>query len=670
MRKSFIFVMLLTVVAYIPSSATIINVPANYPTIQQAIDASSNGDTVLVQPGTYVENINFNGKNVALASNYIYTADTLDIDSTIVDGNQDGNVIRFESGEDSTAMVIGFTIQNGSVPNHWGGGIYCDYSSPSIKYNIIRNNYAVHGGGINCYNNSFPLIYNNDIIYNQAEGSGGGIACQVPSSAPTIKENRIVGNTTIVNDGGGIFCEGYPSPSIEGNLITLNSSADRGGGIFCLNSSEPQILDNFITNNSAGGGGGIYCRLNCNAIIQNNVISNNNATASGGGIDSYNSFPTIINNLFMANNSSTGAGVYCRLNGPTFLNNTFCQNIATNYGGGVCVTTGAIPIIKNTILWGNTAASGNQLSVIDYGSFDITYSNIQDTLWSGEGNISVDPKFDSTYHLTWESYPITDSTKSLCIDTGDPDTSYNDPDGTRNDMGAFFYPQFQCLNCEAVTLTPEVPNENGTIQWNLTVTNCGSQTISNVVGEIYPTVGDCASGTQYDYNLMRFLTNNLGAGQSFTGRYWYRPILVTGVDLAAIAIDVGPAINNYIASCCFEFYFSYEWGRPNAEPYFGPGKWGEWNSDVIMPGMTALNQNYPNPFNAETNITFDLMASGHVSLKIYNIAGQLVETLVDDQMIVGSHSINWNASAYSSGIYFYKLNTGEQTFTKRMTLLK
>ncbi|MCP3685681.1 MAG: T9SS type A sorting domain-containing protein [bacterium] len=227
-----------------------------------------------------------------------------------------------------------------------------------------------------------------------------------------------------------------------------------------------------------------------------------------------------------------------------------------------------------------------------------------------------------------------------------------------------------CLFCEAVTSTPEVPNENGTIQWNLTVTNCGSETISNVFGEIYPTVGDCASGTQYDYNLTRIVTNNLGVGQSFTGRYWYRPILVNGVDLAAIAIDVGPAVNDYIASSCFEFYFSYEWGRPNAEPYFGPGEWGEMNDGIVLPGVTTLNQNYPNPFNASTTISFDIVQSGNVNLSVYNLAGQKIESLVDGRMNAGRHNITWDASTYSSGIYFYKLTTGDRTFTKRMTLLK
>jgi hypothetical protein len=92
--------------------------------------------------------------------------------------------------------------------------------------------------------------------------------------------------------------------------------------------------------------------------------------------------------------------------------------------------------------------------------------------------------------------------------------------------------------------------------------------------------------------------------------------------------------------------------------------------EAAMPIATGLKGNYPNPFNATTSISFDLAAAGDVSLKVYNLSGQLVETLIDDRMDAGSHVITWDASSYSSGIYFYKLTTANKVFTKRMTLLK
>jgi len=105
---------LLTAVVLFPLTAfaTIINIPGDYDTIQEGIDASSDGDTVLIQPDTYVENINFNGHNVVLASLFLTTGDTIYVLNTVIDGDRAGSVITFAGGEDSTAVVMGFTIQN------------------------------------------------------------------------------------------------------------------------------------------------------------------------------------------------------------------------------------------------------------------------------------------------------------------------------------------------------------------------------------------------------------------------------------------------------------------------------------------------------------------------------------------------------------------------------
>ncbi len=126
-------------VAFMAASATIINVPDDYLTIQEGIDVSSDGDTVLVQPDTYVENINFNGHNIVLGSLFLTTGDTTYIAQTIIDGDLSGTAVIFASGEDSTAALKGFTLQNG-ISIEGGGGILCYNSSPLIVCNTIRNN--------------------------------------------------------------------------------------------------------------------------------------------------------------------------------------------------------------------------------------------------------------------------------------------------------------------------------------------------------------------------------------------------------------------------------------------------------------------------------------------------------------------------------------------------
>jgi flagellar hook assembly protein FlgD len=81
-------------------------------------------------------------------------------------------------------------------------------------------------------------------------------------------------------------------------------------------------------------------------------------------------------------------------------------------------------------------------------------------------------------------------------------------------------------------------------------------------------------------------------------------------------------------------------------------------------------QNFPNPFNPSTNIRIDIPKASQVTVKIYDVRGNLVQTLINSELQAGSYSIDWNASEYSSGIYFYRLNAGDYSAVKKMVLMK
>ena len=90
-----------------------------------------------------------------------------------------------------------------------------------------------------------------------------------------------------------------------------------------------------------------------------------------------------------------------------------------------------------------------------------------------------------------------------------------------------------------------------------------------------------------------------------------------------------------------------------------------------LPQLLKLDQNYPNPFNPATQITYDLNSPEQVTLSVYSITGQKVQTLVNSEMKqAGSHTVSFDAGNLASGIYIYRLQAGEQTFTRKMTLLK
>jgi len=170
-----------------------INCTGNYTTIQEGIDNSINGDTVLVYPGTYFENINYNGKNITVASLYITTQADSFIHKTIIDGNHSGSVVTFESGEDTTAVLCGFTIQNGSgtydLHNIRGGGILSKNADPKISNCIIKNNKADGGAGIHC-RYSHIILENTTICHNHAYLAGGGVYLRDSSTATFSTMNR------------------------------------------------------------------------------------------------------------------------------------------------------------------------------------------------------------------------------------------------------------------------------------------------------------------------------------------------------------------------------------------------------------------------------------------------------------------------------------------------
>ncbi|MCK4695495.1 MAG: hypothetical protein KAT74_07020 [Candidatus Cloacimonetes bacterium] len=216
-----------------------------FATIQHGIDASSNTDTVLVQPGTYIENINYSGKNITVASLFITTQDSNYISSTTIDGNSAGSVVTFNNSEDLVTVLCGFTITNGIgsgvFPNSHGGGIMCsDGANPSLENLFLTDNSANLGGGIFCY-----------------------------ESSPNL-QNVIISNNSVTGYGGGIYC--YESNSILHKVTISNNFADYGGGIY-FNEANPILQNLTISDNSANFGGGVYCNFSNPSLI-NSILWN------------------------------------------------------------------------------------------------------------------------------------------------------------------------------------------------------------------------------------------------------------------------------------------------------------------------------------------------------------------------------------------------------------
>jgi hypothetical protein len=309
-----------------------IHVPADQPTIQGAINAANNGDTVLIAPGTYYENINFMGKAITV------TSSSGAVSQTIIDGGKKGNVVTFNNSEGPNSVIGGLTLQNGSdVSNSaLGGGIFVGSASPTIIGNLIQNNTTCSGGaGIFVYFSS-PVIRGNIIRNNysaQCSGVIGGGIYLVGSGSAQIIGNSITDNSTAPSGmGGGIGLNGSGTPVIKNNTITRNiaGNGSEGGGVW-INAAQATIAQNLIYNNSADQGGGIHIFSGDPGllILSNTIVNNSVASSSplGSAIYAARGLSSQLTDNLLVGPLTQGApysAVYCESNDqpiPVFVSN-------------------------------------------------------------------------------------------------------------------------------------------------------------------------------------------------------------------------------------------------------------------------------------------------------------------------------------------------------------
>ncbi len=355
------------------SAANCLDSTPAFSTISAAIAAAMDGDTILVCPGLYLENINFHGKAITVKS-------VAGPARTIIDGNQADSVVTFASGETPNAVLSGFTLRNGrsdfGMPSFGnGGGIHILSSSPTIVGNMIINNQAHDGLGISVIFGS-PLIQANTIQDNVRIGCSGGVGGGgikiLGASTAQILQNIIANHSIWCGDGGGISLFSAGTPVIRGNIIKDNAVSGifpcaQGGGIWIIDISDPLIIGNVITGNTAGCGGGISWTITFGGrgpVLVNNTIADNHAD-QGSGIfaDGLDAQAELVNNIIVGAPGQTA--IFCGTFGdqipPKFKSNDVFSPSGNAYGGICADQTGMNGNISADPLFVNPSAGDYHL---------------------------------------------------------------------------------------------------------------------------------------------------------------------------------------------------------------------------------------------------------------------------------------------------------------------
>ena len=404
--------------------------------IQTAIDDpwTLDGDTLVVNPGTYNEAINFNGKAITLRS-----TDPLDpvvVAATTIDGTGSYHVVQCVSGEGAGTVLDGITITGGnangvSSEDQSGSGMFNDGSSPIIDHCRFTGNAANdNGGGMYNVNGSNPVVMNCTFSLNTAyEGAG---MCNSTLSAPTITGCQFLANTAGLW-GGGIYS--YSSTPSVTNCTFDGNEAGAGGGI--TNSlGDSTIVGCVFTDNSvpSGPGGGMY-NDRCDPTVIDCMFFGNTGI-EGAGIYSYLANPIVTNCIFSGNSGWRGGGMFNFSCSPVITNCTFSLNQVVDVGGALVTQhVDNQPTVFNCIFWGN---SPDEIVDLDGSLTTVNSSDIQGG-WAGMGvnNIDLDPLFldpdgaDDIFGTSDDNLRL--FLASPCIDTGVnaavPPAVTTDPDG-------------------------------------------------------------------------------------------------------------------------------------------------------------------------------------------------------------------------------------------------
>ncbi|MDF1572868.1 MAG: T9SS type A sorting domain-containing protein [Bacteroidales bacterium] len=590
-------------------SDRVINVPSEQPAIQAAINAASEGDTVLVEEGIYYENINFRGKAITVGSKFIINGDEAHIAQTVIDGSQplqadSASVVTFNSGEDTTSVLKGLTLTGGggtkaivnlgeNVDFCGGGGIYMGEAGGKIEDNIIignrleRPNHRLTAGGIWADGGEADrIIRNNSIYFNELHSTihamGAGMLLFSRNGNTIIEGNNVIRN--IANAGAGYWS--------GGGGIMIPSDKPWGGSFIMRN--------NMITENQAHGtgttGGGLYFEYlpfsesyqaeRSSVEIYNNVIAENVSDHFGGGIgiDDDNNLmenwvhasPVIYNNTIVNNRSFREAGFYNR---------------------------GAKPLLYNNIFWNECSFVPKGEEFLKNTLFE-TYNNSIRSGWNPHWDMCAEPEFyEGTYQLT---------DGNICLGRGTASVEVN---------GETYYAPLSDMFGQQRITEEKTRIDPGAVWSQSAMTDAFKFVETFKGGE-----GNCK------YTLDMKLAGGVPPYTIYLDGEEQASVPIENVCQGPHIVEVKDAEDNAIT-----------W-----EVKLGVGL----NETLAEETISVL---YPNPTHGIAHMAFTLEKPAPVCITLFNMLGQQERVVHQEKMLPGRHVAEFDVSDLEPGLYFIRL---------------
>ena len=683
MRSKICITIMLLVLSYSNLASAVMLVPEEVSTIQAAIVKAEAGDTVLVAPGRYYENINLLGKAITLSSNYLVTGNRSFINNTIIDGSRPhhpdtASVILMVNGESASTIISGFTITGGTGTvwkDEHGAGTYRE------------------GGGI-LMNGSTARICNNRIINNHIENIGnvistGGGAIRCGDGNPEIYHNIFTGN--YARYGGGIVLN-YSGANIHNNLFYKNGSGDAYSGGAAIWAYGPNRQPKLITNNT----------------VTENFSPNSSPAISMGDT------AVLSNNIIWDNYSSSDKQIATPYSGQVIKSYNIISGIDTASNPRLAwIGEDSLGVLRGSpaIDAGNPSPDANDL---DGSRNDIGYQGGPAGVIFPYpvGAYDVSAPFSETYLVPGrDSVLIKVNIHNPDSESILPELTYSDRSGDVNTLTILHDDGINGDNRAGdgmYTAWFRAPAEETTFQLGIRVKNLETRTYAyQKVPLRYSTIGPVdVLGLHVHNDDPTFLP---GAVIRFS------PILVNRGDTASVYdvtsqaetvkggtmgitsasygdIPAGDTVttSNFSilpipaeypmgSEIVIAFHISsgnHEFWHDTLTVLVGTNPVGVKESHYHEgPKVSKLNPNTPNPFNPSTTINYYLAYPGEAKLTVYDATGRSVATLIDSYQPAGHHLQRWDGvdvlgQPVSAGVYLARLDAGSYSRTIKMVYLK